>query len=195
MHFDLVRHVRFNTRVLECLPLDGGRWKVRTQESGKEVEEAEFEAVVAATGHLSSPFTPDFKGQDAFTGQFIHSHTYRTPAFSEGKRVAIIGIGSSAVDIAAEMCPQTTELYVVTRRGAWIIPRFVLGTPAETWDSEWTPLGRRFDAIADRDTDRATLTWLSESTNQKILELTLNAIQGKHPEELRPKHGLLEQSP
>lgn len=159
-HFGLKRYVRLSTRVVECVPPppaaaagkegleDGGKgaaggaargkWTVRIEPSsaeGGEEETLQFDAVFACSGHNSAPYTPDFKGLGAFRGTWIHSHVYRTPGPFEGKRVAIIGLGSSAVDIACEVAPQAAECHVITRRGGWILPRYVLGKVAEAWDS------------------------------------------------------------
>jgi dimethylaniline monooxygenase (N-oxide forming) len=41
----------------------------------------------------------------------------------------------AAVDISSELAPQAKELHVITRKGGWIIPRFVFGKPVEAWDS------------------------------------------------------------
>lgn len=54
-----------------------------------------YDALFACTGHLSKPSTPKFEGLSEFKGHFQHSHGYRTPAPFEGKKIAIIGIGSS----------------------------------------------------------------------------------------------------
>jgi dimethylaniline monooxygenase (N-oxide forming) len=135
-HFGLVEHIRLSTSVLDCAAVDDDKWKVRIQPEGAEPEDLLFDAVIAATGHLSKPIIPDFKGLNDFKGRLLHSHAYRTPATFEGKKVAIIGMGSSCVDIASEIAPQAKELHVVSRRGGWVVPRFVLGKPAEAWDSE-----------------------------------------------------------
>ena len=136
-HFALKKHIRFGTSVLECQPLEDGTWKVRTQEKGSEPEESVFRAVMVATGHLTKPYTPAFKGKESFEGQYLHAHDNDTPGPFEGKKVAIIGIGSSAVDIASEIAPTAKEVHVITRRGGWIVPRYVLGKPVEAWDSKY----------------------------------------------------------
>jgi dimethylaniline monooxygenase (N-oxide forming) len=135
-HFRLKQHIRFNTKVLSCKQLDNGKWRVEYAESGKEAREEIYDAVFACSGHNSRPMMPEFEGIGTFRGQLFHSHTYRRPGAFEGKRVAIIGIGSSAADISCEIGGQAKELHLVTRRGGWIVPRYVLGKPAEAWDSE-----------------------------------------------------------
>ncbi len=136
-HFGLKQHVRFRTRVVKCEPRAGGGWTVQVQEEGGPVEQLGFDAIFCATGSLTDPVVPDFEGRDRFRGDFVHSHYYRRPAKYEGKRVAIIGLGSSAVDIACEVGPHAKELHVITRRGVWVLPRYLLGKPVEAWAGEW----------------------------------------------------------
>ena len=180
-HFGLKKYMRLKTPVHECKPVNDTNgadgWLLKVQEEGQEVEEMCFGSVFACTGHNSTPIIPDFKGRNTFRGQFLHSQAYRTPGAFEGKRVAIIGIGSSGVDISSEIAAHAKELHVVTRRGAWIIPRYVLGKPTEAWDN------------------RATQVWVPHSIGQYMQEKLLNLVQGKPPKELLPEHRLLEQSP
>lgn len=137
-HFGLLKHIQLSTRVLACLPPDGRRadWSVQVQ--AKDLSEAQilYDAVFVCVGHLSSPFTPNFPGRDSYQGQFLHSHFYRRPGPFERKKVAVIGFGSSAVDIACELAAGADEVHVVSRRGGWVLPRYVLGKPTEAWDSE-----------------------------------------------------------
>lgn len=138
-HFGLKKHIRLSTRVLTSEPREDGSWTVRVQENGKDsVEELTFDAVFVCVGHLSTPFIPELKGRDAFQGQFMHSHFYRRPGPFDRKKVVIIGFGSSAVDIACEIAPGAEEVHVITRRGGWVLPRYVLGKPVEAFDSEST---------------------------------------------------------
>lgn len=139
-YFQLSTHIRLNTKVASCSKSTvDGKWNI-TVCSGDVTEELVYDAVFACTGHVSSPIIPAFKNQDQFKGQFFHSHVYRTPGPFEGKRVAIIGLGSSAVDMACELAPAAKEVHVITRRGAWILPRYVLGKPTEAWDSKYQVL-------------------------------------------------------
>ncbi|KAK3934598.1 flavin monooxygenase-like protein [Diplogelasinospora grovesii] len=176
-HFDLRKHVRLRTKVLECTARGDGSWTVRIQEDGGRVQDKVFNAVFACTGHLSTPMVPEFKGRETFKGQFFHSHCYRTPGPFEGKRVAIIGFGSSAVDIACEIAPQAKELHMVTRRGGWVLPRYVLGKPTEAWDN------------------RATQLWVPSSLSQWLQTKLLQLVDIPPPKELVPEHKLLEQNP
>ena len=70
----------------------------------------------------------------SFTGEQIHSHSYRNPSdpiATRGKRVMVVGLGNSAVDIAAELGHRSAGVRCIlsVRRGAWIMPKFVFGFP------------------------------------------------------------------
>ena len=164
--FDLKKHIRFQTRVLDCRPRGFGKdgWDVTVQRIDMAPEQAIFTAVLACTGHVSRPKTPAFKNRESFQGKFFHSHLYRTPGPFEGKRVAIIGLGSSAVDIACEVAPQAEDLHIITRRGGWILPRYVLGKPTEAWDSTCTSLS----AVATLTMGRSRDTALGATVSQPM---------------------------
>lgn len=145
-HFGLAAYIRLQTKVISCRQQqrktgdNPGKWTVVYQQQGHGPVEVVFDAVLACTGTLSKPMIPDFAGRDKFQGELFHSHTYRKPARFEGKRVAIIGFGNSAADLSSEISSVASEVHLVTRRGGWVIPRYVLGKPAEAWDSKSTRL-------------------------------------------------------
>jgi dimethylaniline monooxygenase (N-oxide forming) len=176
-HFALHKHISLRTKVLNCTQNEVGRWTVKFQEAGAEPAERTYDALISATGINSIPVIPDFKGKDTFKGEFLHSHYYRRPGRFEGKRVVLIGAGSGAIDLSSELAPGSREVHIVTRRGAWVIPRYVLGKPVEAWDS------------------RATQVWLPSSVAEWLQTVLLNFVQGKHPKELRPDHRLMQQNP
>jgi dimethylaniline monooxygenase (N-oxide forming) len=94
--FDLLSHIRFGTKVMKCDQLEGGKWEVTYSEK-EGIETETYDALFACTGHNATPIVPQFEGMKEFKGQFIHSHVYRTPGAFEGKKVAVIGIGSSGI--------------------------------------------------------------------------------------------------
>ncbi|KAI0011409.1 flavin-containing monooxygenase [Xylariaceae sp. FL0662B] len=176
-HFRLKKHVQLQTKVISCVQVEHGKWTVKLQREGREVEDRTYDAVFAAPGTSAIPSLPAFDGREAFRGEFFHSHFYRTPGRFEGKRVALIGIGSAAVDLACELSPGCREVHVIARRGGWIIPRYVLGKPAEAWDN------------------RATQLWLPRSVSEYLQTMLLNIVQGELPKELKPEHTIMAQSP
>lgn len=176
-HFDLNKHISLSTKVLSCTQTKDGRWSVATRKADAEPPETRsYDVLISATGINSLPIIPDFRGRNVFQGEFFHSHYYRTPGRYEGKRVVIIGAGSAAVDIASELAPGCKSVHFVTRRGTWVLPRYVLGKPLEAWDS------------------RASQTWLPPPLAEWLNTKLLNLVQGKHPKVLQPAHGMMQQN-
>ncbi|PGH03805.1 hypothetical protein AJ80_08618 [Polytolypa hystricis UAMH7299] len=173
-NFKLRPYVRLNTKVLSCKPQEDGKWLVTRQENGKEEIEEVFDAVLACSGHVSRPLIPKFEGMETFKGQILHSHVYRRPGTFEGKRVAIIGFGSSAADISCEIGSQAKELHVITRRGGWVLPRYAFGKPIEAYDS--------------RIAETVLPQWLTQWAQTKICE----TVVGKLPDVIKPAHGIFQ---
>jgi dimethylaniline monooxygenase (N-oxide forming) len=126
-HFGVREHVRFRSEVQRVEPRADGRWLVTLADGASR----DYRAVVVANGHLWSPRWPAFAGR--FDGRQMHSHHYRTAAPFEGQRVLVVGIGNSAVDIAVDLCRQARRVCLSTRRGAWLMPKYIMGIPTDRW--------------------------------------------------------------
>jgi dimethylaniline monooxygenase (N-oxide forming) len=128
-HFDLVRLIRFRSRVVDVRPATGyrneaPRWDVEIEDGTVET----FERVIVANGHLAKPsHAPELR--DPFAGEYLHTHYYREPARFVGKRVCIVGVGNSACDIAADICMTAARTVLVARSGALIVPKLICGIP------------------------------------------------------------------
>uniref|UniRef100_A0A672ZMH2 Flavin-containing monooxygenase n=1 Tax=Sphaeramia orbicularis TaxID=375764 RepID=A0A672ZMH2_9TELE len=128
-HFQLTKHIRFNTKVLQVKQRSdfshSGQWDVETEDKDGKKKKHIFDAVLICIGHHCHPNMPlhDFPGIDTFTGKYFHSRDYKTPEEWRNKRVVVIGIGNSGGDIAVELSRVTKQLYLSTRRGAWILNR------------------------------------------------------------------------
>jgi len=130
-HFGLRGKIRFGAGVMRVEPVDG-EWEV-TVEAGGERESARYRAVLVANGHHWDPRwpEPEFPGSDEFRGEQMHSHFYREPDVLKGKRVLVLGIGNSAVDIAVESSRNAEETFLAMRRGAYVLPKFLGGKPVD----------------------------------------------------------------
>lgn len=128
-HFGIRPLVRFNTVVEHIEPHAGGGWAVRLDTG----EVRRYAQVVVANGHLWNPRLPDFPG--SFSGTQIHSHHYRTAAPFEGRDVLVVGLGNSAVDIAVDLARRARSVTVSTRRGAWLMPKYIMGIPTDRWSA------------------------------------------------------------
>lgn len=133
--FDLRRHFRFRTEVIEATPAAGGTthadaaWLVRTGDG----QTRPYRALLVANGHLSEPRMPDFPGE--FQGTQVHAHHYRTADPFEDKRVLVVGIGNSAVDIAVDLVRRARSVHLSTRRSAWVMPKYIMGVPTDRWSA------------------------------------------------------------
>jgi len=124
--FDLRRDIRFDTRVVSATYDDSTcRWTVRTRDaSGAEAEDtAQF--LIMATGCLSSARTPDFAGLDTFEGPTYHTGRWPHDGVDfTGKRVAVIGTGSSGVQSIPIIAEQARELVVFQRTASYSVPAY-----------------------------------------------------------------------
>ena len=118
--FDLRRHMRFGARVSAAnYDESTGTWIV-TLGDGAEYRTRFF---VAATGVLSVPFFPAVPGRDDFQGESLHTGLWpATPVDFAGKRVAVIGTGSSGVQIIPAIADEVASLTVYQRTANWCTP-------------------------------------------------------------------------
>jgi cation diffusion facilitator CzcD-associated flavoprotein CzcO len=118
--FDLRRHMRFGATVTSATYDEAsGTWNVVLGD-GNEVR-ARY--LVAATGVLSVPFFPDVPGREDFRGEQHHTGRWpATPVDFAGKRVAVIGTGSSGVQIVPAIADEVASLTVYQRTANWCTP-------------------------------------------------------------------------
>lgn len=117
---DLRRDIRFNTRVISAVyGADAGRWRVTT-DSGDVVSAA---WCIMATGCLSAPRRPDFPGLDSFAGDWYHTGYWPHEGVDfTGKRVGVIGTGSSAIQSIPLIAQQAAHLTVFQRTANFSVP-------------------------------------------------------------------------
>jgi hypothetical protein len=129
--FGLKERITFNTEVVSATPVGDG-WEVTLDGAGGRRTET-YRAVVVANGHHWKPRWPEppFPGADGYEGEQMHVHHYREPDVLEGKRVLVLGIGNSAVDVAVESSRIAERTFLSMRRGAYVLPKFLGGTPID----------------------------------------------------------------
>jgi dimethylaniline monooxygenase (N-oxide forming) len=129
--FGLKEQITFNTEVVSAAPVGDG-WEVTVDGAGGRRTET-YRAVVVANGHHWKPRWPEppFLGAEEFEGEQMHVHHYRESDVLEGKRVLVLGIGNSAVDVAVESSRIAEKTFLAMRRGAYVLPKFLGGTPID----------------------------------------------------------------
>ena len=143
-HFGVRPHIRFNSQVVDVSPdstRTSERWRVALANGSVE----EFDAVVVASGHQGKPSHPAWK--DDFTGEYLHSHSYRVPEPFRDKRVLVVGMGNSAVDIASDICVVTESTVISARSPVLVMPRMLFGVPTSRLlgriEKKWMPWALR----------------------------------------------------
>ncbi|MEV0436194.1 NAD(P)-binding domain-containing protein [Nocardia sp. NPDC050413] len=124
-HFGLRDRIRFDALVTAAERTDDGRWLV-TAAGDTEI----FDALIVCNGHHWDPRMPDYPGD--FDGVLMHSHAYNDPfdpIDMRGKRIVVVGMGNSGLDIASELSQRflAERLFVSARRGVWVLPKYVRG--------------------------------------------------------------------
>jgi hypothetical protein len=128
-HFGIRDRITFSTAVKRAARGPDGVWEVALSTG----ETRRYDAVVVANGHHWDPRWPEpaFPGADTFAGRQMHSHDYVDTQGFEGKKVVVLGMGNSAMDIAVEVSLVTERTLLAARRGAWIIPNYLFGKPSD----------------------------------------------------------------
>jgi cation diffusion facilitator CzcD-associated flavoprotein CzcO len=81
--------------------------------------------VVSAVGLLSEPNIPRWPGMDGFRGKIVHTAKWDPALDHKGKRVAVVGTGSTAVQVVPEMAREAGHLLVFQRQPGWLLPKVV----------------------------------------------------------------------
>jgi cation diffusion facilitator CzcD-associated flavoprotein CzcO len=118
--FDLRRDIQFNSRVTAAHYQEDTRTWLLTLEDGRRYT---TRFLVTATGILSAPTLPRIPGVESFQEQSCHTHYWpKTPVTFEGKRVAVIGTGATAIQAITEVAKTVGHLTVFQRTAQWAAP-------------------------------------------------------------------------
>jgi cation diffusion facilitator CzcD-associated flavoprotein CzcO len=118
--YDVRSRIRFGSEVVRAVyDQHQQRWEVSTKGGAR----YRARVVVSGCGGLSRPSLPAIAGAERFAGKTFHTarwdHTYAL----EGKRVAVIGTGASAIQVVPALAPRVAQLLVFQRTPPWIMPK------------------------------------------------------------------------
>ncbi|MFE3193253.1 flavin-containing monooxygenase [Nocardia sp. NPDC059240] len=125
-HFGLRDRIHLNHKVISAERDAEGLWVVSTDKGTTET----YDVLLVCNGHHWDPRTPDYPGE--FNGVLMHSHAYNDPfdpVDMRGKRIVVVGMGNSGLDIATELSQRfiASKFYLSARRGVWVLPKYVNG--------------------------------------------------------------------
>ena len=171
--YDLRRDISFEVSVESAHYDDAtGTWTVTT-DTGEAIE-ARY--CVMATGNLSSINPPKIPGLESFAGEWLHTGNWpQDPVDLSGKRVAVVGTGSSGIQTITALAPVVEQLYVLQRTPNYSMPAH--NRPLE--QQEWEEIVRNF---AER---RRICEWSDAGTP---LDPPTSAAVDASPEERRARY-------
>ncbi|AKH38341.1 MULTISPECIES: flavin-containing monooxygenase [Nitrosomonas] len=164
-HFQLEKYIRFNTAVLHVEKIEKEGWRLFLSDGTW----TDFDYLLIANGHHSAPRHPAWKND--FTGEYQHSHDYKSNQGFEGKQVLVVGAGNSGCDCAVETSRVAARVDISLRSPQYIIPKFVMGQPT--------------DAFA------ASLQWLPQNIRDKLQKISLRLQIGRYRDYQLPEPDFL----
>lgn len=149
--FGIRPHIRFNTVIAQVRWFDeDAEYEVTTAAGDRE----RFNAVISAVGLLDVPNIPAWPGLDSFQGVTFHTSRWEHQHDLAGKRIAVVGTGSTAAQVVPALAPIAGELFVYQREPGWVRPKSQRPfTPRERWIYKHVPFAQRWS--------RAKIFWQS----------------------------------
>jgi len=143
-HLDIKKYIQFNTRIQSATWREAdGRWDVMT--AGGQHFDVQY--LLACCGMLSAPLNEHFPGQSSFKGALTHTGLWPKEGIDlKDKRVAVIGVGATGIQVIQTIAPEVDSLTVFVRTPQYVVPMKNPRYGAEDWD-KWSS---RFDELKAR---------------------------------------------
>jgi len=133
--FDLRRLIRFDSPVTSArFREDHQDWEVTFGTDDQRTLRADI--VISAVGTFAKPAIPEIPGREDFVGQIFHTTQWPDEDVVSDKRVAVVGSGSTAIQVVSTVAEQARHLYAVQRSPHWIAPAPNYLDPVEA-DARW----------------------------------------------------------
>jgi len=121
-NFQLLSRIRLRTKILTVTRNEkDSKWIAHFQNLDGSKNTTEFDKVAICSGAWGKPKIPDIAGRNLFKGDVIHSQAFKSPSQFKGKSVAVLGIGSTAADIATALVGHARKIYLPHRGGTNIV--------------------------------------------------------------------------
>ncbi|TWH37466.1 4-hydroxyacetophenone monooxygenase [Rhodococcus rhodochrous J38] len=127
--YGVYEHIRFGSDVTQARFDEPTQCWTLTVKGEESVTEAEANVVVAASGVFATPRELSVEGVSDFTGQIVHTARWNEDVEYAGKKVAVIGNGSTGVQLLSKIAEKAESVTVYQRTPQWISPRTNYGVP------------------------------------------------------------------
>jgi cation diffusion facilitator CzcD-associated flavoprotein CzcO len=116
--YGVEKNMRLGDEVTRC-EWSGGCWRIETKSGHR----AEADVVIAATGVLHHPKLPEIEGLESFEGALFHSARWDHAVALDGRRIGVVGTGSTAVQIVSALVDRVAKLSLFQRTAQWVLPQ------------------------------------------------------------------------
>jgi cation diffusion facilitator CzcD-associated flavoprotein CzcO len=116
--YGVLDRIHFREEVARCERV-GGRWQITTKTGRRDVADV----LIGATGVLHHPKIPEIPGLGSFAGACFHSARWDHTVPLDGRRVGVIGTGSTAVQITGALVPRVAKFSLFQRTAQWVAPQ------------------------------------------------------------------------
>ena len=120
--YDIRKHVRLNTELIASRWDEARRRWISTLKTVNGEETFESTTLVSAIGQLNDPSPAHFKGEEDFGGLTLHSARWSDAIAFEGKRVAVVGTGATAMQLVPSIADRVASVTVYQRTAQWARP-------------------------------------------------------------------------
>lgn len=122
--YDLRRHVSFDSTVQQATYDEASAtWEITVASSWGTLRTVRTRALILGVGALHEPVVPEIPGLETFAGELMHTATWQPGTTVTAKRVAVIGTGSSGVQIVPPLVEDADAVTVFQRSAPWVLPR------------------------------------------------------------------------
>jgi 4-hydroxyacetophenone monooxygenase len=122
LEHDVRGHIRFNTQLTSSRWDETGRRWISTLKTDSGTEQFESSVLVSAIGQLNDPSRARFSGEEDFKGKILHSALWSEDIELDGKHVAVIGTGATAMQLVPSIADRVASLTVYQRSAQWSRP-------------------------------------------------------------------------
>lgn len=119
--FGLRERIRFGTEIVGA-GFEDGRWVLRTKAGSAASAESRVDFLISATGVLHHPRMPSIAGLDDFGGHVFHSARWDHSVELAGRRIAVVGNGSTGVQLVCGLAGVAGRVSLFQRTAQWVVP-------------------------------------------------------------------------